>query len=724
MTEPTKAPVAANPAPDAPPIAPPIAARKPQTSQHHGRTLADDYAWLRDPAYPEVSDPEILAYLHAENAWFDAAMAPHQPLIDTLFDEMKARIKEDDASVPVREGGYDYWREFAVGAQYRTWWRRPVAKEAGAAGADAVGPDAAGAELAAQCILDEPVLAEGHDYFRLGAMAISPDERLLAYSLDCDGSERFTVHIRDLTSGELLPDTIPGTLSALVWSADSRGLLYGLANDQWRTDNVRLHWLGSDVGEDIVLFHEADEGFRVDVGGTQSERYITIATGDHETSELWLLPADAPLSAPVCVCPRRKGVEYGAEDHGDTLFIHTNDTHPNFRLATAQIADLAERPGDWAELIAGSDDFYMTDVSVFADFYVVEGREDGLDQVEIRYYDAPDRVERISFPESSYDAGLGENPEYHTSVLRLGYESMITPSTTYDYDVAARTMIVRKVQEVPSGYDAAQYDTARLMLPARDGVKVPVSLVWRRDRRTADGSNPLHLYGYGAYGMAIPPGFSTTRLSLVDRGFIYAIAHIRGGDDLGRHWYLSGKLQARTNTFHDFIDVGQGLVDAGWAQAGRISIAGGSAGGELVGAAINMAPALWGAAVAHVPFVDVLNTMLDATLPLTPGEWPEWGNPIEDVAAYDFIASYSPYDNVTPRHYPPLMVTAGLNDPRVTYWEPAKWVAKLRTNKLDDAALIFKTNMGAGHGGKSGRFESLKEDAEEQAFILTEMGVV
>ncbi|MEK6541300.1 MAG: S9 family peptidase [Pseudomonadota bacterium] len=683
------------------PPTPPVAARKPHLATHHGRLLSDDYAWLRDPKYPEVSDPEILAHLHAENAWFEGAMAPHALLIETLFQEMKGRIKEDDKSVPQKDGEWVYWREFALGAQYRTWWRRPI--EGGEA----------------ECILDEPALAAGLEYFRLGAMAVSPDGRMLAYSTDCDGSERFTLYIRDLVSGELLPDVIPGTLSALVWTATSRGLLYGLANAQWRTDNARLHWLGSDVADDIELLREEDEGFRIDVGATQSEAFIVITSGDHETSEVRLLPANDPLSKPILVAARRKGVEYGVEDHDDTLFIHTNDDHPNFRLATAPI----ERPSEWTTLIAGSDQFYMTDVAVFADFFVVEGREDGLDQIEVRYYDDATKVERLLFPEASYDAGLAENPEYHTSVLRIGYESMVTPATVYDYDVAARSLTVRKVQEVPSGYDASLYDTTRLMVTARDGVAVPVSLVWRRDtkRIAAEGGNPLHLYGYGAYGIAIAPGFSTTRLSLIDRGFIYAIAHIRGGDDLGRHWYLSGKLEQRTNTFNDFVDVARGLVDAGWTSAGRISIAGGSAGGELVGAAVNMAPELWGAAVAHVPFVDVLATMLDASLPLTPGEWPEWGNPIDDEAAYDLIASYSPYDNVVAQDYPPLMVTAGLNDPRVTYWEPAKWVAKLRSVKTDTNALILKVNMGAGHGGKSGRFESLHEDAEEQAFILSEM---
>ena len=679
----------------------PVAARKPNVSTHHGRELSDDFGWLRDPGYPTVTDAAVLDYLHAENAWFEGAMAPKQALMDTLFAEMKGRIKEDDASVPQREGDWLYWREFAVGAQYRTWWRKPVA------GGDA------------QIIVDEPALAEGHEYFRLGALAVSPDGRLLAYSTDTDGSERFTLYVRDLTTGELLADTIPGTLSALAWTADSRGLLYGLANAQWRTDRVLVHWLGDDPASDQVLLTEADEGFRLDVGVTQSERFLVISAGDHETSEIRLYPADNVLGEPILVAPRRKRVEYAVEEHAGTLYIHTNDDHPNFRLATASL----DAPGEWSTLIAGSDHFYMTDVTTFADFYVVEGREDGLDQIEVRYYDDPARVERIAFPEASYDAGLGDNPEYKTDILRLGYESMVTPGTVYDYDVAARALTVRKVQEIPSGYDASQYATERLMVTARDGTQVPVSLVWKRDLKREDGDNPLYLYGYGAYGIAIPPGFSTSRMSLIDRGFVYAIAHIRGGDDLGRHWYLSGKLQQRTNTFNDFVDVARGLIAAGWTREGRIAIAGGSAGGELVGAVLNQAPELWGAAVAHVPFVDVLNTMLDASLPLTPGEWPEWGNPIEDAAAYDLIASYSPYDNVTAQDYPPIMVTAGLNDPRVTYWEPAKWVAKLRATKTGDATLLLKTNMGAGHGGKSGRFESLHEEAEEQAFILTEMGV-
>ncbi|MFM5947634.1 MAG: prolyl oligopeptidase family serine peptidase, partial [Novosphingobium sp.] len=368
----------------------------------------------------------------------------------------------------------------------------------------------------------------------------------------------------------------------------------------------------------------------------------------------------------------------------------------------------------------GSDHFYLTGFDLFRDFYVTEGRVRGLDRVELRYYGEPDRVEPIVFPEASYSAGLGDNPEWAVDKLRLSYESMVSPASVLEYDVASRTMTTLKVQEIPSGYDAALYVTERLEIAARDGTLIPVSIVYRKDR---NGAGPLHLYGYGAYGIAIEPGFSTTRLSLVDRGFAFAIAHIRGGDDLGRAWYKAGKLERRTNTFTDFVDVAKGLIERGYTRAGRISISGGSAGGELMGAVINSDPELWGAVAAHVPFVDVLATMLDPELPLTPGEWPEWGNPIEDKAAFELIRSYSPYDQVTAQAYPPLLVTAGLNDPRVTYWEPAKWVAKLRELKTDNNELLLKTNMGAGHGGKSGRFESLKETAEEFAFILWQLGV-
>ncbi|MCB2059187.1 MAG: S9 family peptidase [Novosphingobium sp.] len=680
----------------------PVAAKKPHSFSHHGIAVTDDYAWLRDPGYPQVTDKEVLAHLEAENAWFEARMAPHQPLVDKLFAEMRGRIKEADKSVPQKDGDYLYWIEFEEGAEYKKWWRRPVA-----AGDDA------GAD---QLILDEVALAEDKEYFRLGAISVSQNGKLLAYSIDDNGSERFTVRIKNLETGELLPDEIPGILSSLVWVAGDSGLVYSLANENWRTDNARLHWLGKPTSSDIEIYHEDDEGFRVSSSLSANEKWLIIATSDHETSEVRLIPTAEPLAEPILIRPREKGVEYDADERDGTLYIHANDTHENFRLATAPL----DNPGEWTTLIEGSDEFYLTGVDLFRDFYAIEGRRAGLDQVELRYYDDPDRIEPVVFPEASYTAGLSDNPEWAMEKLRLSYQSMVSPATVYDYHVADRRLEVLKVQEIPSGYNASLYATERLEIAARDGTMIPVSIVMRKDR---EPGGPLHLYGYGAYGIAIEPGFSTSRLSLVDRGFAYAIAHIRGGDDLGRAWYKAGKLESRTNTFNDFVDAARALIERGYTQAGRISISGGSAGGELMGAAVNSAPELFGAVAAHVPFVDVLATMLDESLPLTPGEWPEWGNPIEDKAAFELIRSYSPYDNVKAQAYPPLLVTAGLNDPRVTYWEPAKWVAKLRELKTDTNELLLKTNMGAGHGGKSGRFESLRETAEEFAFILWQLGV-
>ncbi|MFO1255335.1 MAG: S9 family peptidase [Sphingomonadaceae bacterium] len=684
---------------------PPVAARKPHIETHHGVEIRDDYAWLRDPGYPEVTDPAILAHLVAENAWFEARMAPRQGRIEALFKEMRGRIKEADRSVPQKDGEYLYWIEYEEGAEYKKWWRRPVAAREDS-GAD-------------QLILDEVALAEGKDYFRLEAFSVSSDGRLLAFSTDDNGSERYTARIKDLASGELLPDEITGTLGALVWVGEgdgARGLVYTPANEQWRTDRACLHWLGQPAESDMQLYRETDEGFRVSAGLSANEQWLVLSAGDHETSEARLIPAADPLAAPLLVRERRAGIEYDVDERGGTLYIHTNDDHENFRLATAPLS----APEEWTTLIAGSDDYYLTGVDLFRDFFVTSGRVRGLDTIEVRYYGEPDRVEPVRFPEASFSAGLGDNPEWAMDVLRLSYESMVSPASAIDYDVAARTMTTLKVQEIPSGYDASLYRTERLEIAARDGTAIPVSIVYRRDRT---GPGPLYLYGYGAYGIAIDPGFSTTRLSLVDRGFAYAIAHIRGGDDLGRAWYKAGKLERRTNTFTDFVDVAKGLIERGHTAAGRIAIAGGSAGGELMGAVVNSDPQLWGAVAAHVPFVDVLNTMLDASLPLTPGEWPEWGNPIEDKAAFELIRSYSPYDQVKRQAYPPVLVTAGLNDPRVTYWEPAKWVARLREMKTDSNELLLKTNMGAGHGGKSGRFESLRETAEEFAFILWQLGI-
>ncbi|MBL45597.1 MAG: S9 family peptidase [Sphingomonadaceae bacterium] len=679
------------------PTSPPTAEKRDHSYSHHGITIADPYHWLKDQSYPTVDDEDVLEHLKAENTWFEARMELHQPLVDELFEEMKARIKEDDSTVPQRRGDWLYWSEFEEGAEYRKYYRKPVA------GGDPV------------LILDENELAKDVEYFRLGAFSVSQNGRYLAYSADTNGSERFTARIKDLQTGDLLPDEIPGTLSGLVWVKNDTALVYGTADDNWRVHDATMHVLGTPVSEDVELYRETqDEGFRVGSGLSAQEDWLIVSTGDNETSEVRLVPADDPTAEPILVKPRTKGVEYDVDVRDGTLWVHTNDDHVNFRLATASL----ETPGEWTTLIAGSDEFYLTDFDLFKDFYVTEGRLRGLDQIQLRSYADPALVKPVAFAEASFSAGLDNNPEYDQDKLRISYESMVTPDSVYDYHVASGELELLKQQEIPSGYDAGLYTTERVEIEGRDGTMVPVSVVMRKDR---DPGGPLHLYAYGAYGYAVPPGFSTSRLSLIDRGFAYAIAHIRGGDDLGRKWYLQGKLNERTNTFNDFVDVAKGLVAKGYTEKGRISISGGSAGGELMGVVANTDPDLWGAVVAHVPFVDVLNTMLDADLPLTPGEWPEWGNPIESKQAFAYILSYSPYDQVVAQDYPPMLVTAGLNDPRVTYWEPAKWVAKLRELKTDDNELLLKTNMGAGHGGKSGRFQSIRETAEEVAFILWQM---
>ena len=685
------------------PTAPPVAEKRPHTFTHHGITIEDPYHWLKDQSYPTIDDEDVLDYVKAENAWFEARMASKKDLVEELFEEMKGRIKEDDSTVPQKDGDWLYWSEFEEGAQYRKHYRRPVA------GGDAV------------LILDENALAEGQEYFRLGAASVSKNGRFLAYSSDTNGSERYTARIKDLETGELLADELTNLRGGLTWVANDTALVYGPSTEEWRTLEAKLHVIGTPVESDVTLYEEEDQSFGVGTSLSAQDDWLIIATGDNETSEVRLVPADNPTATPLLISPRQKGREYSVDVRDGTIFIWTNDDHINFRLAKASL----DTPAKWDTVIAGSDEFYLTGFELFKDFFVTEGRLDGLDQIQLRTYDAPLQAKPIAFPEASYDAGLSNNPEYDVSKLRLAYESMITPDSVYDYDVASGALELLKQQEIPSGYDASLYTTERVTVQARDGTMVPVSVVYRKDRDSLNGgaAGPLHLYAYGAYGYAVPPGFSTTRLSLIDRGFAYAIAHIRGGDDLGRRWYLQGKLFDRANTFNDFVDAGRGLIDLGYTAEGKITASGGSAGGELMGAIINQDPKQYGAVVAHVPFVDVLNTMLDESLPLTPGEWQEWGNPITDKAAFAYMLHYSPYDQVKAQAYPPLLVTAGLNDPRVTYWEPAKWVARLRDVKTDNNELLLKTNMGAGHGGKSGRWNAVYEVAEEYAFILWQMGM-
>lgn len=673
---------------------PPVAPKQPTTRTFHGIDVTDDYGWLKNESYPKVDDEDVLTYLKAENTYFEAVMKPRSSLTETILKELKGRIKEDDESVPFRYGDWFYGWRFDKGGQYCKWYRTP------ASGGDE------------QIVIDEPALARGLDYFKLGGWEVSPDHDLLAWSSDDDGSERFTLKIKRLSTDEVLPDRIENTIGEPVWAEDGKTLLYLEVNDQWRPFRVRSHRLGDDPQNDRTLYEEKDGSFFVGLSKTRSRELIVISSGDHVTSEIRILPAKSPHAEATLIAAREAKHEYEIDHAGDQLFIRTNDAHKNFRLVAAPV----DNPGrdQWKQLIAGSDGHYLRGIDTFADFLVVKERVNGLDQIRIRTYGGDEHY--VAFPEAAYAAHVGANAEFKTDVLRLEYESMVTPETVFDYHLAERRLETRKVQEIPSGYDPSQYVTERLMAPARDGAKVPISIVYRRDF-PHDGSGPLHLYGYG-----ISPSFSANRLSLLDRGFAYAIAHIRGGDEMGYHWYEDGKLFNRTNTFHDFIDAARHLIDGGYTSPRNISISGGSAGGELVGAVVNLDPNLWRAVVAHVPFVDVLNTMLDKDLPLTPIEWPEWGNPLEDAAAFEYIRSYSPYDNVQPKAYPPILITAGLNDPRVTYWEPAKWTAKLRATKADENVLILKTNMGAGHAGKSGRFKRLHEIAEEYTFVLLAFG--
>lgn len=684
---------------------PPIAARRPVVSDHHGDRRTDDYAWLRDPGYPDVRDPAILGYLEAENAYREAVMAPLAGLQAQLFEELKGRLKDDDCGVPMKRGPWYYSWRFEPGAQYRTHFRIPWEE----------GPDGV-----PQTILDEPSLAKGLGYLRVRAVEPSPDHSLLAYSADTDGSERFAIRVRDLATGEDLPDVIANTSGAPAWAADNRTLFYVRLDAQLRPSSVWRHRLGAPDEEDVEVYRESDPGFGVSVGLGRDERYLFISTGDHETSEIRFVPADAPESEPQLISARRTGRLYSA-DHRDGIFwILTDDTHPNQRLVTAPV----ESPDaeNWREEIAASDSVYLTGLEVFRDWMLIAEREAGVKHLRIRHFGAG-AEHRIAFPEPAYAVHPAGNAEFDQGHLRIAYQSLVTPPTVLDYDVVTRERSVRKVQEIPSGYDPSLYVSEREMARSHDGALVPVTIVRRRDT-PKDGSAPLYLYAYGSYGMNMDPGFGTARLSLLDRGFVFALANPRGGSELGKYWYESGKLEHKKNTFRDVIAVARHLAAAGYARAGNMALAGGSAGGLMVGATVNMAPDLFRAAAAHVPFVDVLNTMLDDTLWLTPGEYPEWGNPTESEEAYRRIRAYSPYDNIEAKDYPHLFVTGGLSDPRVTYWEPAKWVAKLRATKTDGNLLLLRMNMGAGHGGKSGRYEALHEVAEEYAFMLRAFGLV
>ncbi|MBD8874804.1 S9 family peptidase [Roseibium polysiphoniae] len=687
---------------------PPRAQARPVTLETHGIHRQDDYAWLRADNWQDVMrdgrdvlDDDIEAYLDAENAYQDAMMAPTKELQDTLFAEMRGRIKEDDSSVPSPDGPYAYGIKYVTGGQHPKFLRTKR--------------DGSGEEI----LLDGDKEAEGRAYFKFGGAGHSDDHKLLAWGYDDKGSEFYSLQIRDLETGLDSETRIEDTAGGGVFSADGKYLFYVRLDDNHRPSKLFRHEIGTDPSADILVFEEEDAGFFMGVGRTQSGDTILIDIHDHETSEVWTIPAHSPLDPPHLIAPRDTGVEYSVEDNGDSYYIRTNlGDAEDFKIVTAPKAT----PGRefWADLVPHVAGRLILSHGLFKTFMVRLERENGLPRIVIRRL--ADNIEHeISFDEEAYSLGLSGGYEFDTTDIRFTYSSMTTPSRVFDYNVETRERLLRKEQEVPSGHDPASYVTRRLQAPAGDGETVPISLLYRKDT-VLDGSAPCLLYGYGSYGMSMPASFNTNALSLVDRGFVYAIAHVRGGKEKGFRWYKDGRRENKKNTFTDFIAASKHLSSERFTSHDRIVAQGGSAGGMLMGAVANMAPEAFTGIIAEVPFVDVLATMLDDTLPLTPPEWPEWGNPITDKAAYDYIASYSPYDNVAAKEYPAILAVGGLTDPRVTYWEPAKWVAKLRATKTGDSLLMLKTNMEAGHGGASGRFDRLKEVALVQAFALMVTG--
>lgn len=684
----------------------PMAAKKPSERDYHGKTLSDPYFWLKDPDYPKTDDKEVLDYLKAENAYYQEFLEPKKPLVDKIFEEFKGRTDETEESVPYISNGYEYRWYYEEGAEYRTRARKNLES-----GEESV-------------FFDEAKLAEGHDYYVTGDWAISPDNRYFAYAYDTAGDERYQVKIKDLVTGEYLPDVLNDVSGSIAFSSDGKALIYSLLEkDRWHAKNIKAHTFGTEQSADRTLFTEEDDGFFIGFGQTSSEEFFIISTGQGEVQESYIMPAD--LSAePVQIVSRDDGFSQTIDHAHGHFYILANDTHKNSRLV--RVADTAPQMENWETLIEGSDSTYLMTLQTFDGFIAMKSRDGGYEKIELLDYPADGETKisghSITFPEKIFTASLGTNPEFSQETLRVNYQSMITPSTVYDYDRGEQTLVTRKVRKVPSGYDKSQYKTERLMIPARDGTEIPVSIVYKKGFKK-DGSQPMWLYGYGAYSSTVTPSFSTLRLSALDRGFSYAIAHVRGGSMMGYNWYLDGKLKKRENTFNDFVDVANGLVERGYVNAGNISASGRSAGGELMGAVTIQSPELWRSVNLGVPFVDVLNTMLDASLPLTPPEWEEWGNPIKSAEDYETILAYSPYDNIEAREYPPMFVSGGLNDPRVTYWEPAKWTAKMRDMKTDDNLLVMRMNMGAGHFANSGRYGRLRDYAEEYAFMFAAHGI-
>lgn len=688
-------------------ILPPKTKRIDHTEKHHGIIRHDFYHWLRAKNWQDVFknpaslDKDIRSHLEDENAYQKTQMSDTEELQKKLFSEMKGRIKEDDSSVPVKDGPYAYGVSFTTGGEQPHYFR--TLRNGGEK----------------SIYIDGDALAKGKDYFRLGAVQYSPDHSKCAWTYDDKGSEFYTINIRNMDTLSDSDETIVNTSGDIVWDAKSEGFFYTSVDENHRPSKLYYHQLESAQKTDKLIFEEKDPGFFLGVGGSSRNDVIYIDIHDHETSEIWLIDANAPLSAPRCVRKRQKGIEYSLTEGGDVFFILTNiNGAKDFKIMSAPFDNPQEK--NWKEVVPHEPGRLILSHDAYKNFLVWLERHDGLPKIEL--LDRRNGIRHsIAFKEETYSLGLHGAAEYDSDTIRFSYSSMTTPSELYDYNMDNRSRVLLKRQEVPSGHEPKNYITRRLVARADDGAEIPVSLFYHKDTKL-DGTAPCLLYGYGAYGISIPDSFNTNALSLVDRGFIYAIAHIRGGKEKGFNWYEQGKRHFKRNTFTDFIACGRFLVAKHFTSHDRLIAEGGSAGGMLMGAVANMAPQDYAGIVAVVPFVDVLSTMLDASLPLTPPEWPEWGNPLQSVEDYELIASYSPYDNVCAQNYPAILAMAGLTDPRVTYWEPAKWVAKLRELKTDDHPVLLRTNMDSGHAGASGRFSRLEESAYIYAFILKVAG--
>jgi oligopeptidase B len=676
---------------------PPLAPRLPHVVSAPGGDRTDDWYWLR-----EREDPEVIAYLEAENAHTEEVLAPTKGLQQQLFEEFRGRILETDLSVPARKGEWWYYTRTVEGLQYPIVCRKPGSLEADE-----------------QIVLDQNELAGNSDYFAVGAMAVSPDGRLLAYSTDYDGDEEYVLKVRDLATGDDLSDEIPGTYYGAEWAADNATIFYTTLDDARRPHRLMRHRLRTEPGDDDLLYQEDDETFWLSIDKTRSEKFLVMTLESKVTTEEWILRSSDALGSFRVVQPREAGVEYEVEHAGNRFYVVTNaEGAVNFKLMEAPLDD----PGraQWVEVIGHRDDVKLDDVEGCAEHLVLHERAGGATRISVmRLSDG--EVHVVDQPEQVSHVDSGQNLEFDTATYRYTYTSLVTPNSVFDYEMDERHRELRKQQPVLGDYDPARYETGRLWATAEDGEQVPISYVRPKGAPT-DGTAPCLLYGYGSYEHSVDPYFSPFRLSLLERGFTFAIAHIRGGGEMGRRWYENGKLAAKRNTFTDFVACAQHLVDSGFTSPPRLAIRGGSAGGLLMGAVVNLRPESFGAVVAEVPFVDVVTTMLDEEIPLTVTEWEEWGDPRQpDV--YEYMLSYSPYDNVAAVDYPPMLVTAGLNDPRVQYWEPAKWVAKLRATKTGHAPLLLKTEMGAGHGGPSGRYDAWKDEALVQAFLLWALGL-